>query len=222
MPIKLLEAAQRLGWDIKTLHKRMEKLGIEAQTSQEDKRVKVISEADYRKLGGRIEGDNGTMGISQEIPSSVPRKALEALEPIPPSSYYVPSDSERLERIESKLDALLALLDKAVIASRYVQRKAVDDALSDLKPSRGTKIKRGNGDVPRLSEFAEAHGVNERTANDHARKGWIVVKSVPLPDGRQERYVTHEQQAGVIAFWKSIGYPFKVCPDCPHAQEVQE
>lgn len=143
------------------------------------------------------------------------------------SGYFSASapDSAILERIESKIDALLALLERAAIAPRYVKRQDLDSAMDgDYKrqvnyTKRETRPKRARG--TRLSLFAGLHGVNERTARDQAnRKDTFTVTTVPI-NSHQEYYVEPEQEAGLIAYWERVGYPYTRCPDCPHERSAE-
>lgn len=231
------ELAQELGVSGAALRNYRAEAGIAAKTrsakysESEIAQIKAIAQSKRKPITTTIA--QAMYDSARESASTSDTASVSTLSTMP--SHYSAMDDltfatptqqnrilERLESIESKIDGLFALLDKAVIASRYISRADVDSASGKLPTiPHETRPHRGNGDVPRLSEFAEQHGVKARTALDHSKMRLIETKDVPLGNGKSEHYVTKDQQAACIAYWKSIHYPFKPCADCPH-EETQE
>lgn len=179
----------------------------------------------YRAFDSAFSATTGTN--SALIPTEEEISAFgydDALARLRGSSTNPVDHSAQLERIESKIDALTALLERAAIAPRYVKRETVEDAL-DERPKRAytkhqNKPMRANG--MRLALFAGLHGVNERTARDQVKVQEAYEVTIVPTNSHQEYYVEEHQKAAIIAYWKRTGYPFSPCPECPHTQEVQE
>ena len=229
------ELAQELGISGAALRNYRVEAGIAAKTrsakysESEVALIRAVAQRRGNKLAQPIAHDNAretatTEGIALQRTITATWGELGAMGDLTSETENAQNRIlARLEAIESKIDALMALFDKAVIASRYISRAAVDSASGKMPAiPHETRPRRGNGDVPRLSEFAELHGVKARTALDHSKMHLIATKDVPLGNGKSEHYVTKEQQAAIIVYWKSIHYPFTPCPDCPHESEAQE
>jgi hypothetical protein len=70
----------------------------------------------------------------------------------------------------------------------------------------------------RAAPFAKAHGVPPTTLvaqMDAGKATYIAVDAGPT-NGRQERWLTREQQAAVIVLWRRQGTRHTPCPKCPH------
>ncbi len=72
----------------------------------------------------------------------------------------------------------------------------------------------------RMSHFARAHGISRFKLQSLAQAGEIAHTAINrnARNGSMERWLTPEQQTGVIAYWLANGICYTHCPQCPHGQ----
>jgi excisionase family DNA binding protein len=73
----------------------------------------------------------------------------------------------------------------------------------------------------RMCLFARSHGISRFKLQSLAEEGEIAHTAINrnARNGSMERWLTPEQQAGVIAFWLANGIRYTHCPHCPHCPQ---
>lgn len=72
----------------------------------------------------------------------------------------------------------------------------------------------------RMCHFARTHGISRFKLQNLAEEGEIAHTAINrnARNGSMERWLTPEQQAGVIAFWLANGIRYTFCSHCPHEE----
>lgn len=138
----------------------------------------------------------------------------------------------RVEQLEQRLEKLEQVIlrlgtPEPTIVGRNSLRPYTASRPSRKRATIATETPGTPDDIPVdalfSKDFAELHGVNERTFRDHIDKGHVPAIKRPKVNRphESERWLTPEDQQRAIAYWQEIGTAYSTCdnPVCPCHQD---